>query len=366
MSEVELRIGGQIFTGWERVELYRSVESPAGRFALEVSDPKRWRYSPGSEVSLSVDGLDLLSGFLDRATISEGGNRGTRARLEGRDKTGDLVDSSAVHESGSWANVDLIEIAQDLATPHEIEIVSLGDPGAKFGTFAIQPSETVWESISRAMRLRGLLAWPDEQGRLQIGKPGGERADVALVQGKNLLESTFTVDDTQRFNQYIVRGQQPLLPEEISGLWGAEQLAAPEGSAIDDRIRGNRVLVVLAEGAADDAICELRALWEASTRAAVAAPLVTKVQGWHQGALDSSPLWSPGLVATTRVPRFGISQDMLVRAVRMEKFGDDGGQGETTELELVGVGAYERPPGEDDPAQNIRDWHGWDQLGVGD
>jgi prophage tail gpP-like protein len=362
-SRVELRLNSDVFSEWESARVERTVESPSGRFNLRVLKAGVWRWNTGTPAKIAVDGLDLLSeGHIDRVQVGIGSDSGGVVTLTGRDKTGDLVDSSADHEGG-WLNAGVIDIAKTLCAPHGITAKAVGDLGPTFDTYAVQPGETGWETLVRALRLRNLLAWPSSDGTLQIGKPGQSRAETTLVEGGNVKSATLIVDDSKRFGKYIVRGQMALLADDVSGQWSAEQLAGPEGTASDALVRSNRVMIVLADGPADDAICGNMATWYASTRAAVGAEVIVPVQGWHQTPDRESPLWEAGLIVPASLPGLGIDQDMLIKRTTFDKSGAGGGSGETCELHLVHPDAYDKAPTED-PGDAVRSQYGWEAIGT--
>lgn len=48
---------------------------------------------------------------------------------------------------------------------------------------------------------------PDGAGGLLITRAGNRRAAVGLVQGENILTASGSIDHSQRFSSYLVKGQ---------------------------------------------------------------------------------------------------------------------------------------------------------------
>jgi prophage tail gpP-like protein len=355
-DDVALYVNGQVFSGWEKAGVKRSLETVSGAFELEVSDERSgatsWPVRPGSACRLQVDDDVVIDGFVDGARVQLGPETHTLA-VEGRDRTGDLVDCSAMNAPGEWWGLTALEIAAELAAPFGIQVAAeLGDLGALFNPFALQPGESAWEALERACRARGILATGDGAGGVLLTQPGsGGLAQVALVEGDNIRASSLEINAAGRYRDYIVRGQQGASVDVP-----AEECAAVEGRATDAGARAGRTLLILAEGAVDLDVAQRRASWEAAVRYARASRLTVRLSGWRE--VPGGALWRPNRLVNVSAPTLGVVGRMLVVTVGLRLTGGEGG-GTDTELELAWPESY-LPEVELKPAEDPADAFGAD------
>lgn len=335
-DEIELLVEGRSFSGWEEMSVARALNAVAARFSLVVSDRDPFPVRPGQECTVRVAGSVLVTGYVD-ALEFKGGPRGRSLSVSGRDKTGDLVDCSELSDPGEWSDIGLDELAQLIAAPFGIDVRSVfTDTPEPFFLFRRQPGETAWSAIERACRLRGVLAFSSGDGALLLDRPASSPGAVTLLEGEggNVEEWTVTVDQTDRFQTYLVRGQTNG-SDEYSGEFAAEI----EGQASDPKIQRFRPLLVLAEGALTFEDAADRAAWEASTRAARAARLEVLVQGWRQTPF-TGPVWAINTLVPVRIPSAAISADLLLDTVTFTRTT----AGSSTRLGLVRPDAYRPQP----------------------
>ncbi|NDY41245.1 hypothetical protein G3N55_00070 [Dissulfurirhabdus thermomarina] len=330
MPDVVLTANGERFAGWDRVRLTRSIEALAGAFEVGVSGPAAW-IPPGAACTVALDGEVLLTGWVDQVAVRYGPSS-HQVTVSGRDRTGDLVDCSAAYGSGQWrAPRTLDQIARDLLRPYGIEVVVDADVGSAYPSAAIQAGETVFETLDRLARLRGVLLTSDGLGRLVLTRASSRRIATPLVRGENILEADATISHKDRHSAYRVLAQSP-------GGDGStpEQNAHASAAASDPGVARHRPLVILAEDRADAAACRARAEWEAAVRYGRSARAVVTVQGWRH----ADGLWAPNRLVRVRDEWLRLDGDMLVVAVAYLL--DE--QGSRTQLTLARPEAYTPAP----------------------
>ncbi|MEQ8605190.1 MAG: hypothetical protein RIB45_17900 [Marivibrio sp.] len=349
MAEVELWVDGRIHAGWKEMTVTRAIDAGAGSFRLVLSD--RWggdvaraeAIPEGAACIVMLDGLRVITGWID--AVEPGGDASTHEILiDGRDRTGDLVDcSAAVTGPTEWYDLTVLDLAQVLAEPFGVTVTAPPELiGRPFAKFKIEVGESPFEAIERACRMRALLPASDAYGNLTLGRAPNGTAVGALVYGENILSWSAPRSAKDRFSQIIVKGQQPgadYLP--------TDQIAAVEGRAGDPGVGRYRPKVIIAEEASDTAAATERAGWEVSVRAARGRQFRCEVQGWRQA--PGEPLWRPGLLTRVHHPQAGLDEaHMVVTRCVYNK----GSRGSTTGLELSPPGAYdlraepETPPAE--------------------
>lgn len=331
MNNVELKIDSKTYSGWKDLKIVRSIETLAGRFEMSLTNATPFPIPRGGAVELNLYGTPVITGYSDTIEASIGKDE-YGLNTTGRDKTGDLVDASALVDSQEMLNVTLREVIESLIEPFGIKAVFEVDPPERFPKFSFQ-EETAYEAIERGCRLRGVFASSNRSGEIVIQEYGKTRAGAGLVLGQNVLTVRTNFDESKRFSEYRVYGQQSG-NDNIT----AESSAAPEGSAIDLGVERYRPLIIVAEGSIDSAGGEARAEWEAAVRAARAVTSEVMVQGWRDGNGD---LWEENKIVPCEMSRAGIDGDMLIKEVSYTLSSEGG---EKTSLLLVRPDAYIRKP----------------------
>ncbi len=332
-DDIVLLLDGMIYAGWTELTVRRALDTVHGEFDLRLvsrdrTDAAQWPLRAGSECQI-LAGSDaagfqtLITGYIDRLSASLSSEDHSIA-VSGRDRTADLVDCSAVHKPGSWRNVPLKTIVDDLARPFGITVQLSGDTGPNIRAFALQTGETAWSAIERLLRFRGLIAWAQADGSLLIGKPAQGQVVARLVEGENLKEMSANHDVTERFSEYVVKGQASGSDER-----NGDAVTLIGASARDAAIKRYRPLIIVAEEQADKTSTQKRADWEANTRAARSQPGSAVVQGWRD---PRGQLWRPDTRVELSAPSVYMSGEMLVAGVTFSRSNDGG---TTTALELT-------------------------------
>jgi prophage tail gpP-like protein len=334
-----LRIGGVNWGGWKSVEIARQMDAISSEFKLGLAD--RWQHGAealplavGMPCEVLIGGEAVIDGYLDKAEFSTD-LASHVVNVSGRDKSADLVDCAAIHSPGSWRDLDALELARELAEPFGVEArKDTGvDVGEKFGTFKLEEGETAFDALDRALRQRGLLAMPGGRGGILLARLAGERSSTALVQGVNVKESSSSFDMSERFSDYIVKGQRAGTDNDYG-----EGCAAVRGEARDPGVARYRPFMVRAEGQVTAADAIRRARWEASTRAARSVTVTATVAGWRQ---DDGSLWKINMLVPCRLPYLRIEQDLLISRLTFS-LTQDGGT--VSRLELKDPKAFEPEP----------------------
>lgn len=316
---VELHVDGVAYSGWTSVEIERGIDQMAGSFSLRLASRERtdvpdWQIRDGAECRVMLAGKPLITGYVDSFDrFLAPDDRGIEVR--GRDRTADLVDCSAIHTPGSWAGRKLEQIAAELAGPFGIT-VEAGDTGAPFRKFALQQGETVFAAIERMCRYRGLVAWSAGDGVLRIGNPDQGTSIGKLVEGENVIAATGTRDVSERYSDYIVKGQASG-SDERSGA----AVAQVRGDARDAAITRYRPMLIIGEEQADRASLQRRAAWEAAVRSGRGAPAQITIAGWLNAAGEP---FQHGMRADCDVPSAGIKGQLLIERLRFSRDSDGG------------------------------------------
>lgn len=394
MGNVTLRLGGTDYDGWHAISVLRNLECAASSFSCSVSERttgyglEPWVLAPGSPCSILIDGELVITGYID-SYMPRFDARSHGVEIRGRSKTADFVDGAAIVPGGQFKQLSLSEIAQRLAEPFGISITSSAGlpvegprpypsfvgpmpsvkPGATiegprpFAEFVgpmppledvqVQQGETCHALLERLARVRGLLITDTAEGNLALTSVGTRIAATALVQGDNILGASATIDASQRYSQYIVKGQRANTDDRIDrkdttgagdgddkkngGSAAGDTVRACLGAVADAFLGRYKPWLLTAETQVDDAMCQRRAEWEARRRSGNATRASIVVAGWRQ--LDggrSGPLWDVNLLVPVVSAWLGINRILLISAVEFRK----DTSGSTTRLELTLPDAY--------------------------
>lgn len=317
-----LLVNGKLYGGWKDMLVNAGIETISGDFDLTYfyawDGQKALPINDGDACIVRMGDDVVLTGYVDEANGSlDAANH--ELQVTGRDKTGDLVDCSAVHTPDQWNGQTLQAIAAILCKPFGITVKAETDCGAPFPTVKVQPGETAFAIIERLCRMRAVLPVSDGKGGLVLTAAGyGGRAYSALVEGGNILSISRNKNQQDRFSQYVVKGQQSGLAAvgggnvEVLSADGAvtSRAAAPaSGKATDAGITRYRPLLIVSEGETSGHSPQTRALWEATVRAGRGLRVEVTVQGWRQG--DGS-LWRPNQFAHVKSPTLGLEDTLLI------------------------------------------------------
>ncbi|EEC0851214.1 phage tail protein [Salmonella enterica subsp. enterica] len=332
-TRVELFISGKIFSGWVSVSVRRSLEHLAGSFELELMMPGQSlpdSITPGLPLKLQINGMTVITGYLDTVKHKITATS-YKISITGRDKTGDLVDCSAVFKGSQWHNRTLEQIAGDLCKPFGIRViwqVSDATAAKPFATFTLQLSETVSDALTRAARHRGVLVTSNADGDLVFTQAGNQQTDT-LELGKNLLDADFTDDWRNRYSEYLVKGH--------GGGGGhrgeakaAALLAAPKGQTADKAVTRYRPKVILADHKITADGARQRAIREERRAIARSERFVATAKDWFR---ENGALWDVNMLTRVVAPRVNVDmRDLLICQV---EFTLNAKEGEVTRLTLA-------------------------------
>lgn len=345
---VTFYVNNQVFDGFKNVKIARNLMSLTGTFSIVVTD--KWRVDqedfeikPGDRIHCHLGRTALFEGWVDKLTISIS-ESSRNITIEGRDKTQDIADCSII-SSSEFNNLDFTGIATELLKKFPIKVLPEVSVGAPFKKFSVRQGETIFEALDRAAKERQLILLSSTHGNLIIQKRGIERSSTELVEGENVLAASVSFDNTQRFSNYIIKGQS-------TGLVGnPKDQTQNKGEATDSGITRFRPTIIIAENAVDNDGAQKRAEFESTFRLAKGMKINVTLQGWKQ---KDESLYKVNQLIQIDIRSIGVKQRLLVNRVKF----DQSENGRRTELELIRPDAFEFKPAikkEDDPLDNL----GW-------
>lgn len=343
INRVELVVAGQIYGGWTRVEIQRSVEQIAGGFSVGLTS--RWPgvdvpvgLREGLPVEVRLGGETVITGYIDTVEMDLSDTRSV-VRVEGRDKTGDLVDCSAVHKTGQWRAARLEQIVADIAAPFGIQVVvaSGTSTGDVFKRFALDDGEHAFDAIERACRLRAVMVTSTPAGQLLLTHASNVSSGVVLKEGVNIKSISASHSWRERHSQVIVKAQVPGDDDE-----NGVQAAHLKTAATDAEVNRYRPLIVMAEHGSSSKSLADRARWETLVRMGRGKRGQCTVVGWRTGTDGQvGALWQPNTLVRIESGRMNLAHDMLIVGCSYSL----SDEGTLTDLTFARREAFELVPG---------------------
>ncbi len=319
-QEVILYLGGgrDAFDGWEDLTISKSLDSLATSFKFKIPQKFReqnggFKLSPGVRVQVNVNREPVIAGRVEHVSGRLSTEENT-VEISGRSLTGDLVDCT-VEGPLEYNNIGLDQLARELLKPFGLKVFLSANP-RRIDKVSIKPGDTVFEILEKYARLQGFFWVTTREGNLRLAFAGNSRADSILEEGVNIKSAEFTLDETQRFQTYKVKGQSAA-SDEFPGV----KSSVGAGVARDSGVARYRPYTMVAEGGATNDIAKKRAEWEAARRLGRSVSLSVTVQGWQQ---ETGILWGLNQVMRAKIPTLGVDGEFLSRSIEHVRTQQDG------------------------------------------
>ena len=334
---LSLIVAGQEWTGWQRVQVSRSMDMMPASFLIQVTEKyplsADMAFGPGQECQVMIGSDLVVTGYIDRyiAEISADNHTVT---IAGRSLSEDLVDCGAFISGGTGFTNDTSEsfqvlggtalsIAQQLAQPYGVTINSTA-AGAQtqIPQFNINFGETAWEIIDRICRYSNLIAYDLTDGSVILAdstSPGSMGS--GFVQGENIEWASVAYSMDQRFSEYEAHILSSAAFLDQQGLQ-----ATTSGTATDAGVpRFRKRFIVSEQTIRGINIAQARATWECNRRKARSQAVTLRCDAWRDLA---GTLWDLNMQAPLYLPAIKItastSDPFLITSVQFLR--DETGQ----------------------------------------
>lgn len=356
MSEILLKIAGQIYSGWKTASVSRSLNCIASSFDLTVSDRfigSKANIPLDAECQILIDGVPAVTGYLDEITPHYNANN-HEVTFAGRSKTCDLVDCSAIIGNGQIIKGTAQEILQKVIAPFGINLVfKTTKTISQIPDFQVEPGESAQSIIEKVCKQTGLIYTDDGEGNLVVQSIGAGPSTGKLVHhvdgsGNNVLSGKGKYSTRDKFRDYYVKSQM-VGTDELGG----EDITSIEGHASDNDVSRYRPLVLTGENAMDAGTAQTRAEWERSNRQGKSTGFEYTVFGWQNLA---GSVWAPNSYVTIDDDFVRVKGQLIISAVKLSA-----GSGTTASLQISPPEAYILSSA----TQPIKTYQGWKELREG-
>jgi len=322
--EFALELGGNRYKGWDNVTIEKSMEQCCSTFSIDVIDSSVLdSIYPGIPCRLFIDDKVILTGYVDKRS-RKANESGVVTIISGRDRTGDLVDCTAVKKGGGWKNTSLLTLCKDVCKPYGISVsvdsMVKSSVNEKFGYVKLDDCESTFSLIERLCRMRSVIPLSESNGNLLLTVSSSSCTTDALVGGKNIIDWNEDIDYSGRYSIYYVSSQS----SGSGNSWNGKNVKS-NGTATDSFIGSflgrYRPLRISSESSSSSSYLKARASWEAVNRAAKSTGINVSVSGWFQSSGD---LWERNLLVPVEYEKLNCSCTMLINSVSYKITEQDG------------------------------------------
>ena len=352
-----LEVNGVQYTDFVSGNCEIRLDSLSNTFNFEtvMTDGQPLPFKGGEACKVIVDGETVLTGFIEVVEV-EGDAESHTVSISGRDKTGDLLDSTIGVRDKQTGEGSLDDVrGEGLSLKALIQIViahlginisvidEVGPPlfnGAE-DIAAPEPGDNAFSFISKYAEKRQVLLTSNADGNLVIAANSGTADDgvVQLILGaedNNTESYSYSFDTTGRYNSYKISSGLNLTALNNAGETDLASAVEQSGGVFDTEIRTGRRLTLESRTPLSDAECLKRAFWEADVRKARGLAYFAKVPLFRVGG-DTGDLWGINKIYQIVNDQIGKIEPMLCNSIT---FTLDLDGGRSTQLGFVGQKAY--------------------------
>jgi prophage tail gpP-like protein len=347
---IVIEVDGVQYGGFTRASVSLRLDALSNTFSFDATSERAnaLPFSGGQACRIFADEELVVSGNIEIVSVSyTAGNHSIT--FEGRDKTGDLLDSSLASLSDLKAPITLAKICQRVISHIGADILVIDELNpavfkAAEDIASPEPGENAFQFLEKYSRKRQALLSSNALGNLLITASSGLLSGGSVIHrvgnpgnANNVIAADMSYDSTGRYNLYRSVSQLNTSAGVLAGFTNATTVASQGNlqGAIDDEIRSGRQLILVSEAATSGKSCLDRATWEANIRKARGKVYSAEVVGFRNQAGD---LWEINTLPQVVDEFAGIEARMLLNSVVFSNSVSDGS--EKTILGLLNRNAY--------------------------
>jgi len=285
------------------------------------------------EVKIYIDDNLIISGYIEKFDISYDANN-YDITLSGRDKTGDLTDSSIKQNNYNIRDLTklFIRVLADNDI-NDIEVINetgerlLLDKDEKIET---EREETIFDFIDKYCRKKQVLARSDENGNIILQRESKEASIGELISEKenganNIISARYNATTSDRYKFIDVYSQ-------ANNNYHTEQAIDQRANIIDNGVKRNRRKIITFDDATSSDFLKSFANWFKNLKIAKSQNYSCRVQGFYV----NDNLILPNKIITVKDDKAGLNSDYLIQDVSFNASID----GIFTDITLVKTGLF--------------------------
>jgi prophage tail gpP-like protein len=345
---VILRVSGTEYDEFTTASATAQLDAISRSFSFSATsrDGEPLPFRGGEPCQVLVDEEVVLTGFVERVNVDYDSSS-HNITVAGRDKTGDVVDSS-ITDLGDIRPLTLKRVIEQVlenlgSTSKVVDRRNPSPFNVAQDVTAPEIGQNAFEFIEGLARVRQVLLTSDGFGNIVILHPTGTPVAATILHNlnssdNNVLTSSVSYDFTERFRTYINSSQLNMVPLNQTGTeTDPEEIVNKTTPPVTDPgVRVGRQLVIDSESSMFGESEGLdRATWEARIRKTRGQTYSATVTGYRNQA---GSIWAPGQVVRVEDVFAGINARMMINSVTYT-LSRDGGR--STDIGLVERNAYQ-------------------------
>lgn len=336
--------GGGTWHSFTRITISYSAKQAVRAFAFTgISDDSgvldaAWHFMPGTEAQIKIDGELVCHGYVNDCSPSFDKSNHS-VEVQGRSKSQDTNDSSAIHDTGEFKNKTLGQIAKELDKQGVGFNVKSDSPPLEY--FRVNVGETVFGAVERIARKYKKLLIGEADGSITIADGGKERVHPPLIEGQNVLAASAKFSDGDKHSEYKVRGQRAFGVDKKS--------LRIEATSKDSTVKRNRPKVITHESDTTEKEAKDRADHHKNRQSGEGTSASVKVSGARDA---NGTVWRVNTLIYVHIPKLRLDMDMLIESVQIQQ--ESGGTLTTLSLVLPEALGSEAKPG----SKASKEWTG--------
>jgi len=313
------------------------LDALSNTFSFEASLPEGepLPFKGGDPVKVLVDGELALTGSIEIIEVTYNADNHV-VTVSGRDKTGDLLDSSIDALADLRAdNLTLKNVIETIIDNigADITVIDNANPepfNPAEDIASPEAGDNAFAFIEKFSRKRQVLLTSDANGNVVIETNRGQTAEGSIqhiigASDNNVLASEFRFDTTGRFNIYKFASQLNPAALNSAGDTDPTSIVDQSGGVSDAEIRAGRQLILVAESPFSSTQDEKRAKWELDIRRARGLIYSATVPGFRVGG-DTGDLWKINRLYQIVDDYLGKQEPMLANSITFSIDVDNGRQ----------------------------------------
>lgn len=343
---INLEVNGTEFTNFTHASVTVALDTLANDFSFLAVLPagEQLPFKGGEECTVIVDGELVLTGTIEDIGGSyDAGSHGIT--ISGRDKTGDLIDSSINIMDDIRAPITLKQVIEKVIEHigADITVIDNATPepfNKAEDIVSPKPGDNAFSFIEGYAQKRQVLLTSNAEGNIvitnsQATSGGGVLQNAVKAEINNILAATWSYTTSGLFNKYVQKGQLDPVALDFGESKSDDGVVSQEGETLDANIREGRQLVMVSDKGFSRAQLQTRAEWSKKIRQARSVTYSCTVQGFQN---SGNVLWK----LNTLVPVFDafadIDRELLVNTITFS-YGIE--TGSVSSLGFVEANAYE-------------------------
>ena len=343
---IALKVDGTSYTNFLEGGLDIRLDALCNTFSFKMArtEKETLPFKTGMSCEVWVNDTLRLTGTIELLTVRYSSDEHT-IEISGRDRTANLLDSNINIINDIEAPIALSEIIRKVISHigSDLEVVDNAEPPnftEAQDVAAPEPGDNAFEFIEKYAKQKQVLLTSNGKGNVVITRSNQEQNNNLRIQNtkdatdNNVLNATYSNDNTGRFNLYYIASQLNPVALVTSGKTSLSTIVSQGGQTEDTEINKGRQLVLVSESSYGDSDSINRSLWEANVRKARGRIYEVEVHGYS----IEDTLWDINQVVTVQDDFVGISGPMLINTVSNSVSLTTGS---ITSLMLVDVDSYQ-------------------------